>query len=42
MIPEPPEEPPPFLGRWSRLYLLVAGLLGAQIIAFWLLERWAA
>ena len=36
------EEPPPLLGRWSRLYWLVAGLLAAETAALWLLTRWAA
>jgi hypothetical protein len=34
--------PPPFWGRWSRLYWLVGGALLADVIAFWLLTRWAA
>ena len=36
------DEPPPFWSRWSRLYWFVAGLLAAQIVAFWLLSRWVA
>jgi hypothetical protein len=36
------DEPPPFWRRWSRLYWLVAGVLAADVIAFWLLARWAA
>lgn len=35
-------EPPPFWRRWSQLYLLVAGLLAFDVLAFWLLTRWAS
>lgn len=35
-------EPPPFWGRWSRIYWFVAGLLAAEALAFWLLSRWAS
>jgi hypothetical protein len=34
--------PPPFGGRWSRLYWLVAAMLAADVLAFWLLTRWAS
>lgn len=27
---------------WRRLYWLVAGLLAAEVVAFWLLTRWAS
>jgi hypothetical protein len=27
---------------WSRLYWLVAGALAVEVVAFWLLTRWAA
>jgi hypothetical protein len=36
------DEPPPFWSRWSRIYWFIAGLLAAQIIAFWLLSWWTA
>jgi hypothetical protein len=36
------DDPPPFWSRWSRIYWLVIGLLAADVLAFWLLERWAA
>lgn len=36
------DAPPPFWGRWRHVYLLVAGLLAAEVAAFWLLTRWAA
>ena len=36
------ESPPPFWGRWGRIYLLVAGLLLAETGAFWALTRWAS
>ena len=35
-------EPPPLLGRWSRLYWIVAIVLALDIAGFWLLTRWAA
>jgi hypothetical protein len=31
----PADEPPPFLGRWSRLYALVLVLLAVEIALFW-------
>jgi len=35
-----PDEPPPVLGRWSRLYALVAFELVAIILAlYWLTRR---
>ena len=37
-----PDEPPPFWGRWGRIYWLVAGLLLAETLLFWWLTRWAA
>ncbi|HEX4418729.1 MAG TPA: hypothetical protein VH165_12550 [Kofleriaceae bacterium] len=37
-----PLPPPPFWGTWRRLYWLVAGALVANIVALWLLARWAA
>jgi len=41
--PEPErDQPPPLLGRWSRIYLLVAGLLALETALFWWLARWAA
>ena len=40
--PPSPDDPPPFWSRWSQLYWLVAGLLAAETLAFWLLSRWAA
>ncbi len=41
---EPPaaDEPPPFLGSWRNVYLLVAGELAAIIALFWALTRWAS
>ena len=35
-------DPPPFWGRWSRIYLLVAGLLLVETAVFWALTRWAS
>jgi hypothetical protein len=34
--------PPPFWGRWGRIYLFVAGLLVAQVIVFYALTRWTS
>jgi hypothetical protein len=36
------DDPPPFWGRWSRLYWLVAGLFVAELLVFCVLSRWAA
>ncbi|MBP7147921.1 MAG: hypothetical protein KBD01_10280 [Acidobacteria bacterium] len=36
------EEPPPLLGRWRNVYLLVAGELALLVLLFWLLRRWAS
>lgn len=36
------DEPPPFWSRWGRIYWVVAALLAAQTLAFWLLSRWAS
>jgi hypothetical protein len=35
------DDPPPLLGRWSRLYWLVGLLLAADVLVSWLLTRWA-
>jgi hypothetical protein len=40
--PEVPDQPPPFWGRWERIYLLVAGLLAVETLVFWWLTRWAS
>ena len=40
--PEAPDPPPPLWGRWSRIYLLVAGLLAVETAVFWWLTRWAS
>ncbi|HEX7842864.1 MAG TPA: hypothetical protein VF469_35565 [Kofleriaceae bacterium] len=37
-----PHDPPPFWGRWDRIYLLVAGLLFVEAAVFWALTRWAS
>jgi len=36
------EAPPPVMRTWGRLYWLVAGLLAFDVVAMWLLTRWAA
>jgi hypothetical protein len=36
------QEPPPILGRWRNLYLLVAGELLLLIAVFAWLNRWAS
>ena len=33
------DEPPPLLGRWSRLYALVAGALAIEIVLLWWFTR---
>jgi hypothetical protein len=45
--PTPPDphgdsSQPPFWGRWSRIYWLVAGLLAVETLVFWWLTRWAS
>ena len=45
--PEPraaaePEEPPPLLGSWRNVYLLLLAELAALVAAFALLAWWAA
>jgi hypothetical protein len=34
-----PEEPPPFLGTWPRVYLAVIGWLAILILLFYLFAR---
>jgi len=34
-----PDEPPPFLGSWGRVYAVVLCYLAVVIFAFWLFER---
>lgn len=34
-----PEEPPPIVGSWSRLYLLVIGFLITLIVLFGMFAR---
>jgi len=34
-----PEEPPPLLGTWRRMYTAVLIYLAALILLFWLLTR---
>lgn len=36
------DEPPPFWGRWGRIYLVVAGLLLLEAGLFYGLTRWAS
>ncbi|HEX2688182.1 MAG TPA: hypothetical protein VHN14_16245 [Kofleriaceae bacterium] len=36
------DAPPPIWRRWSRLYWLVFGLFVGEVLAFWLLTRWAS
>lgn len=40
--PPPAEEPPPFLGRWRNVYLLLLAELAVLTIAFYALTRWAS
>ncbi len=40
MTPEDPiDAPPPVLGRWRNLYLVVLGNLALLVVAFWLFTR---
>jgi hypothetical protein len=39
--PDDHDEPPPFLGRWRNVYLLVAIELAVLIALFYALTRWA-
>ena len=34
-----PDEPPPFLGSWGRIYTLVLGYLAALVTLFWIFMR---
>lgn len=34
-----PEEPPPLLGSWRNLYLLVLGNLAVLVLLFWLFSE---
>ena len=34
-----PEDPPPLLGTWPRLYALVLLNLALMVLGFWLFER---
>ena len=36
------DPPPPGLGSWRRLYLLVLAELGVLIAGFYVLTRWAS
>ena len=36
------ETPPPILGRWQNVYLLVLGELAVLIGVFYALARWAS
>ena len=35
----PPQEPPPFLGSWRRVYVAIALYLAALITAFFVFSR---
>jgi hypothetical protein len=36
------EDPPPFWGKWGKVYAFVAGLLLVEAGLFWALARWAS
>lgn len=41
--PETPiDEPPPVLGRWRNVYLVVLAELGLLVAIFYALGRWAS
>ncbi len=37
-----PDEPPPFLGSWRKVYALVLAYLAAVITVFWIFTRYFA
>jgi len=39
---KPEEDPPPFLGTWGNVYLLVLGELALLIALFAAITRWAS
>jgi hypothetical protein len=39
---EEPEAPPPVLGSWRNLYLLLLAELGVLVLLFYALTRWAS
>ncbi|MEZ4323084.1 MAG: hypothetical protein R3F61_36795 [Myxococcota bacterium] len=34
---DPVEDPPPLLGSWRNLYVLVVGFLALQVLVYWAL-----
>jgi len=40
--PEMPDEPPPFLGTWPRVYTVVVAYLAALIALFYAFTRYFA
>ena len=38
-VSEQPDEPPPFLGAWTRVYVLVLGCLLIVIVALYAFQR---
>ncbi len=40
--PTPPDAPPPLLGSWRNLYVLVLVELAALVALFAVLTRWAS
>ncbi len=42
-LQQPPvEEPPPFLGSWRNVYLLLLGELAVLTVLFYALTRWTS
>ena len=39
---DPADEPPPLLGRWRNVYILVVVELAVLVAAFWAFARWAS
>jgi hypothetical protein len=37
-----PVAPPPLLGSWRRLYIVVVAELGGLVLLFYALTRWAS
>jgi hypothetical protein len=38
----PPDDPPPFLGRWRNVYVVLLAELALLVLLFHLLRRWAS
>jgi hypothetical protein len=41
-VKPPEDEPPPFLGSWKNVYLVVLGELALLVVIFYAITRWAS